>query len=107
MNQFIGGPVDMTPPAYWRGVHKLQEEMGELQQVLGKLCTYPLNNHPDKEDWRKKLIEELADVTAALSYFTNVNLTLLEAEKIAARANVKFAKFNQWGLIGVRPDGSK
>lgn len=88
----------------WKGIHKLHEEMGELHQVLGKLGAYPTGQHPDGTDWRKKLLEELADTQAVLSYFITTNLTISDSEQIANRANWKFAKFNEWGLTGVRHD---
>lgn len=86
----------------WKGVYKLQEEMGELQQALGKLCVYTSGKHPDGKDWRKQLIEELADVEAAITYFRNINLNDEERRIILARCCQKVAKFQEWGLSGVK-----
>jgi NTP pyrophosphatase (non-canonical NTP hydrolase) len=55
----------------WIGIAKLQEEMGELQAVLGKLHAYPDGQHPDMRysaPLTHRLQEELADVIAACQF---------------------------------------
>lgn len=85
----------------WRGIHKLQEEMGELAQVLGKLGPFPEGEHPDGERPLKERCEdEIADVFAALGYFIVTNG--LDYEKITERRDEKTAKFIEWGLTGIK-----
>jgi hypothetical protein len=89
-NFSIGGAV-------WPGVSKVIEEMGELQQVLGKLiATGGDIKHWDGFDLRTRLIEEIGDLYAALSFFMRHNLTPEDRLKIAERAQQKAALFEQW-----------
>lgn len=84
----------------WRGIHKLQEEIGELGQVLGKIGAYPVGRHPDGgPPLLDRAEEELADVIAAAHFFIQANQ--LDHEKILARIDEKFAKFKHWNLPGV------
>lgn len=85
----------------WKGVHKLTEEAGEVLQVLGKLNAYPKCNHP-RTDLKAKLLEELADLDAALNYFLLNNFTSAEIHSINERAFQKGRKFEQWGLSGIK-----
>ena len=50
----------------WPGVSKVIEEMGELQQVLGKLIAVAGETKHWDGDLRPKLIEEIGDLRAAL-----------------------------------------
>lgn len=85
----------------WRGIFKLQEEMGELAQVLGKLGPFPEGEHPDGERPLKERCEdEVADVMAVLTYFTKVNK--LDFDRISKRADEKLAKFEKWKLTGIK-----
>lgn len=94
---------DRKEQEHWKGIFKLQEEMGKLQKVLGKLCAAPDGNHWDKSiNLAEKLIEEMGDVTAALRYFQMQNLTSAEKYKIEERANHKLRLFVQWKLSGIR-----
>jgi NTP pyrophosphatase (non-canonical NTP hydrolase) len=86
----------------WKGIFKLTEECGELGQVLGKLGPFPGGEHPSGEDLRRKLIEEIGDVKAALQYFIVLNLQQSEMEEINDRATAKFRQFIEWGLTGVK-----
>lgn len=88
-------------PTKWYGIHKATEECGELLQCLGKLNVYPTGVHPDGENWRQKVIEEIADVRAALDYFVDHNLSTEEDAEIEKRRLQKLVKFNKWGLSGV------
>ena len=85
------------------GIFKLIEETGELLQVLGKLGAFPdtFINHPDGTNLREKLIEELADCRAALSYFVNVNFTTKESAMLTDRMHEKYEKFIDWKLSGL------
>ena len=83
--------------ALWPGTSKLIEELGELQQVLGKLIAV----HGDAEShWsgnlRLKLVDELADVVAAARFFTSENMTADEVKLIAERVEHKLATFRGW-----------
>lgn len=84
----------------WRGIFKLLEEMGELQQVLGKLGPFPDGEHPDGEKHLSlRLCDELADVLAAIRYFIEINN--LDLDKIMMRTDIKLDKFVHWGLTGL------
>lgn len=77
----------------WIGIFKLMEEIGELQQVLGKLC-----QTPDGKNWsgdlNAKLREELTDVQQAIDFFMLVN------EECPAVDNERYvdkrAKYHKW-----------
>lgn len=85
---------------HWPGLSKLTEEMGELQQVLGKLiATGGDELHWDGSNLVIRLVEEMGDVYAALDFFQSSNLTLIEqAPKIAERKQSKFRLFVQWHI---------
>lgn len=80
----------------WPGTSKLIEEMGELQQVLGKLMA----SHGDTAHWsgnlREKLVEEIGDVLAAVSFFRGMNLTVEESRLIEKRLQDKWMLFCEW-----------
>jgi NTP pyrophosphatase (non-canonical NTP hydrolase) len=85
----------------WFGIFKLLEEMGELQQVLGKLGPFPDGLHPDgRGDLCVRLQEEVADVLAALTYFIDVNK--LPGEDIVVRVDCKLKLYEKWKPIGVQ-----
>lgn len=87
---------------HWKGIGKLIEEAGELQQVAGKAIPFPLEDHPDgKGPVRERFIEECADMYAILDYFCEVNG--LPVHTIDERRNEKYIKFCTWGLTGVQP----
>lgn len=87
------------------GFFKLQEEMGELNQVMGKLGPFPSGNHPDgAKDLYDRLLEELADVDAAIRYLLEAN-HLIDDPKVDhayfKRRTDKIKLFRKWGLIGI------
>lgn len=91
----------MSAPPYsigsdiWPGVSKLIEEMGELHQVLGKLiATGGEAQHWDGSNLRERLVEEMGDVRAALSFVAAVND--LDPDAIHRRHFTKSVLFNQW-----------
>lgn len=106
----------------WRGIFKLIEELAELSmeiaalnKVLGKLCVVPEGTHwdevevrsdgsPGEKPLRQRLIEETADVYAALDYLTYTNLTDAERGQIRARRLMKLDRYEEWGLTGVSGD---
>lgn len=82
--------------AEWPGISKLVEEMGEVNQIIGKLmATHGSVKHWDSEvSLRDRLQEELADLQAALMFVMVVNAFDMEA--IDARASEKMRLFAQW-----------
>jgi hypothetical protein len=88
----------------WKGIFKVLEEMGELQQVLGKLCVFPDGKHPDGTDLIRRLEEEVVDVTAALAYFVENTPVPLNGEHMDKRMIDKYEKFNAYSLSGVPYD---
>ena len=80
----------------WPGVSKVLEEMGELQQVLGKLMGVRGQTHHWSGDLRKMLVEEMADLFAALNFFQKHCLTEDEAEAAADRMLFKLQRFEAW-----------
>lgn len=84
----------------WRGIHKLNEELGEVLQICGKLGAYPDSAHPDNAGpLAERLEDELADLSAAIQYIIENNN--LNAEKIENRKELKLRRFNIWGLSGI------
>jgi hypothetical protein len=83
----------------WPGVSKLIEEMGELQQVLGKLVGAEgetETKHWDGTHLRARLVEEIADVRAALAFFQVKNLTERDIMDADRRCQKKFEIFMEW-----------
>lgn len=81
----------------WPGLAKLNEESGELVQVIGKLMmTHGEAEHWDGSDLRVRLVEEMADVAAAVSFVEVFALTAEERAVLDARRIEKFALFARW-----------
>lgn len=93
----------------WPGLSKLTEEMGELQQVLGKL----LGISGSLEHWDgnlgPRLIAEIGDVQAAIDFFLEQNETVISTSTrgvadagylIAVRRKAKLELFRQWHAEG-------
>lgn len=93
-----------TPAEFARA--KLVEELGELLQLIGKLQAFPDNIHPDgKGDLRYRLLDEIADIYAALRYFREQHRMVMQDEYMAAtnmweRINAKLSKFRVYGETG-------
>lgn len=87
----------------WPGLAKLMEEMGELQQVLGKVmaCTGKDALYWDGHSLRPKLIEEMGDVRAAMIFFAEANG--IGKKYIHDRADLKLTKFRFWRKEGRSP----
>lgn len=84
--------------ARWIGIYKLTEEMGELNQVLGKIGPFPDGEHPDGgPPLAQRAAEEMADVEAAIQYFREQN----NLDPLPERRAHKLQLFRQWGLTGV------
>lgn len=82
--------------AVWPGTSKLIEEQGELLQVLGKLMATGGDPNHWSGDLRAKLVEEIADVAAALAFFQVHNLTVVEMRAVNDRVNQKLEIFGKW-----------
>lgn len=78
------------------GIPKLQEEIGELMAVLGKkLAYFHTDSHPDgKGPLSQRLIEEMGDVIAAISFCSE--RLALDQKKIQARAEFKLNLYAVW-----------
>jgi hypothetical protein len=96
----------------WPGFAKLMEESGELVEVLGPaLLLSALGKlvqdggklmmvHGTTDHWsgdlRQMLMEEIADVEAAIDFVKDHNFTGKERKKIASRVKAKRNKFEKW-----------
>lgn len=106
----------MTGTMY--GIGKLTEESGELsealnaymllrlngrlQQLLGKAIARPVGDHWDgKGTIKERLKDEIADLRAALLYFSKVNYDDEEQMQITERVSKKLDQFMKWGLTGI------
>lgn len=84
----------------WPGTSKLNEECGELIQVIGKLMgTGGEVAHWDGTDLRLRLQEEIADVQAAIDFVKQVN-PQLDKGAIERRTMAKHELFWKWHLGG-------
>ena len=77
------------------GLAKLAEELGELQQVVGKMMAYGTGNHPDGgKPLINRLEDEMADVCAAIQF---VSITYqVNANYVQERGLEKLALFHKW-----------
>lgn len=80
----------------WPGMAKLVEECGEVIQVAGKL----MMTHGSPAHWtgnlRELLLDEVADVEAAIVFLSRHNMTDTERRDMCRRVTAKVAKFEQW-----------
>lgn len=78
------------------GLAKLAEECGEVVQVIGKLMMV----HGRREHWsgdlRAMLIDEMADVLAAIGFVADNCLSEDETEAMTNRCVTKLEKFQAW-----------
>ncbi len=88
----------------WPGLAKLNEESGELIQVIGKLMmTHGERAHWEGTDLRRRLIEEMADLAAAIGFVTAHVLTSQEGQVLTARMMEKRAMFEEWHEEKTKP----
>ena len=80
----------------WNGLSKLIEELGELQQVCGKIIGSEGNIDHWSGDLREKFVEEIGDVYASLNYFTTKNFSSEDRNHIIIRMRMKEATFQEW-----------
>jgi hypothetical protein len=79
------------------GMSKLIEEMGELQQVLGKLMgNGGEDSHWDGTNLYERLAEECADLEAALDFFTSKNARMFSPVQYTKRYREKLELFQKW-----------
>lgn len=85
-------------PMTAKGLAKLIEECGELQQIAGKkLAYFHTDDHPDgKGSLRLRLGEEVADVLAACDFIRAHMLGLDINRMVDARRQEKFNLFQKW-----------
>lgn len=77
------------------GLAKLAEELGELQQVVGKMLAYGSGEHPDGgPPLLQRLEDEAADVTAALAFVSQTHA--MNTERVKHRAAMKLSWFQAW-----------
>lgn len=80
----------------WNGLGKLVEELGELQQVCGKLICYQGQDNHKTYNVREKFVEELGDAIAAINFFIDRNLEREEQLEVARRVAEKYTKFKSF-----------
>jgi NTP pyrophosphatase (non-canonical NTP hydrolase) len=79
----------------WPGLSKLVEEAGEVLQVAGKLMAMGgAVDHWDGQNLKKEIVDELADLLAAIDFFVHVNE--LDERAISIRKNEKYGRFLGW-----------
>lgn len=77
------------------GLSKLVEELGECGQVAGKIMGRGgFGQHWDGSDLKARLEEEIADVQAAMVFFSHAND--LDVDAICARIREKSETFGRW-----------
>lgn len=78
-----------------KGVAKLIEECGELQQVLGKrLAMWDQDEHWDGTNLRERMVEEMGDVIAAVWFV--VDQFKLDSSAVLERVDQKWKLFTTW-----------
>lgn len=80
----------------WNGLSKLIEELGELQQVCGKIIGSEGNADHWSGDLMSKFVEELGDVYAAMDFFVDQNFSADENSLIFSQSAKKYDLFQQW-----------
>ena len=90
-NQFYIGADD------WPGLSKLVEECGEVIQVAGKLiATDGDEGHWDGTNLRCRMVEELADLSAAIEFVRGYCLGGQDNGRLERRRAAKFTQFVTW-----------
>lgn len=82
--------------AHWPGLAKINEEAGEIVQVIGKLMqTHGKPAHWDGTDLAVRLREEMADMTAAITFVVE-RMNDDEQFDFYTRMREKLALFRRW-----------
>ena len=88
----------------WPGIAKLNEESGELVQVIGKLMmTHGKAEYWNGVDLRVNLVQEMADAAAAIDFVMKHALTEVERHTLIARLKEKFALYETWHAEQAEP----
>ncbi len=82
----------------WPGLSKLVEECGEVMQVVGKIiATRGSSKHWDgKLPLDERLLEELADLQAAIDFVLIKNFSAQQVINFATRMREKLDRFKRW-----------
>lgn len=81
----------------WPGTSKVLEEAGELIQVLGKLQAVGGDLEHWDGDLHPRLVDETADLGAALRYFSYQNFSKeVMRHHLIPRAEAKYRLFLEW-----------
>lgn len=82
----------------WPGISKLMEECGEVLQVCGKLiATRGETKHWDGgPPLDERLLDELADLSAAINFVLSSNFTESQIEQWDLRVTEKIERFFRW-----------
>lgn len=88
----------------WPGIAKMNEECGELIQVIGKL----MGSSGDVNHWsgnlRDKLHEEMGDALAALNFV--ILHCDVDHQAIEKQRRKKLARFERWHADKTQPPGA-
>lgn len=77
------------------GLAKLSEELGELQQIVGKMMAYGTGQHPDGTvSLLQRFEEEFADVAAAAEFVANTHGA--DTQRVVRLALIKLDRFEKW-----------
>jgi NTP pyrophosphatase (non-canonical NTP hydrolase) len=90
-------PFQFSDP-YWPGLAKLMEECGEVVQVIGKIVGTggTMEFRDGQHISRDRLVEEMADLRAALDFVADRALSVYEREAMRQRRNAKRELFELW-----------
>lgn len=80
----------------WPGVAKALEEMGELGAELGKLMGSNGKTKHWSGDLKPRIMDEAADVLAAVTFMVDLNFKDEEHEYILNRFEEKYKTFSGW-----------
>ena len=82
----------------WPGLSKLAEECGEVVQVIGKLMgTRGEEEHWDGTNLTERLLDEMADLSAAMNFVMDKNPFTLEQSRVYQRRVLdKYNLFCDW-----------
>lgn len=97
----FGIPFSMSA-SVWPGLAKLNEECGEVVQIIGKLmATAGETSHWSGVTLGKALVGEMGDLQAAIQFVRTHNA--LPNDEIDARVASKLALFETWHTEGTTP----
>lgn len=81
----------------WPGISKLNEECGEVVQVVGKLLGNDgAAKHWDGTNLHERLTEEISDAWAAILFVIEANPDKISKSVVDRRVTEKLALFRKW-----------